>query len=225
MRYLTYLNSGCKDICDNMLISAEKVGIKKNQFIIVAFDKPIYEYYVNKEYECELFRDVPKEEYHNWTWDENSYFRALIKNKWQLIKKYHKNNRSLVWLDTDVVFLKNPEPYFNQITKPSFQIDYPVQCACTGLMCFPDSPISDEILDILGSQNTEDDQLICNDLLRTDKMQDKVNYLNLDFFPNGGYFYDAKRTTTEKAIMLHCNYIVGLENKINRLKQTGVWFI
>ena len=112
MKYLTYLNSGCKSICDNMLYSANEVGINQNQFIIVAFDKPIFEYYSDKGYHVELFEDVPAEQYHNWTWDENSKFRALVKNKWQLIKKYFETYKPLVWLDTDIVFLKNPEQYF-----------------------------------------------------------------------------------------------------------------
>jgi hypothetical protein len=225
MKYLTYLNSGCKEICDNMLISAEKVGIKKEQFIIVAFDRPIHEYYEKRGYFIELFKDVPEEKYHNWTWDEASKFRDLVKNKWQLIKKYYTSNKPLMWLDTDVVFVKNPESHILNFTKPTFQMDYPVRCACTGLMYFPDHIFSEEIIENLGSQNTEDDQIVCNNLLATSKMNNKFNYFDLNQFPNGGYFYDAKGTSTEKTIILHCNYIVGLENKINRLKQTGVWFL
>lgn len=225
MKYLTYLNSGCKDICDNMLISAEKVGINKDQFIIVAFDRPIHKYYEERGYITELFRDVPEEKYHNWTWNETSKFRDLIKNKWYLIKKYYESNKTLMWLDTDVVFVKNPEEYLKGLGKPTFQMDYPVNCACTGLMYFPNHPFSIEIIEKLGSQNTEDDQIVCNHLLRTSQMNNKFDYFDLNLFPNGGYFYDAKGTTIDKSIMLHCNYIVGLENKIERLKQTGVWYL
>jgi hypothetical protein len=225
MKYLTYLNSGCKEICDNMLFSAEKVGIKKEQFIIVAFDRPIHEYYENRGYSVELFRDVPEERYHNWTWDETSGFRNLIKNKWVLIKKYFESNKPLMWVDTDIVFLKNPEEHLSRITKPTFQMDYPVKCACTGLMYFPDHEFSSEIIEKLGSQNKEDDQIVCNRFLETPEMKDKFEYFDLNEFPNGGYFYDAKGTTVEKITMLHCNYIVGLENKITRLKQTGVWYL
>ena len=72
-----------------------------------------------------------------------------------------------MWLDSDVVFLKNPEEIFKTITVPTFQIDYPAACICTGLMFFPDSPISDEMLNMLGAQNTEDDQLVCNNLVNS----------------------------------------------------------
>lgn len=226
MKYLTYLNSGCKSICDNMLHSAKSVGIAKEQFLIVAFDRAIYDYYGQQGYEVELFEDVPEETYHNWTWDPNSKFRALVKHKWTLLKKYFTTNKPLVWLDSDVVFLKNPEEILKTISVPTFQIDYPAACICTGLMFFPDSSISDEILNILGAQNTEDDQLVCNNLVNSNtNIKSNIKFFDLNLFPNGGYFYDAKGTTIEKAVMLHCNYIVGLENKINRLKQCGAWFV
>jgi hypothetical protein len=225
MKYLTYLNSGCKNICDNMLLSAEKVGITKSQFIIVAFDRPIYDYYTEQGIATELFEDVPEQAYHNWTWDEQSRFRALVKNKWTLIKKYYENNKSLMWLDTDIVFLKNPNTFLEQIKNPTFQIDYPVKCACTGLMYFPECDLSKKIIDDLGSQNTEDDQLVCNNYLENNGLKKQVDFFNLNYFPNGGYFFDAKGTNIDTAIMLHCNYIVGLENKINRLKDIGVWYL
>jgi len=208
-----------------MLLSSEKVDIKKEQFVIVCFDAPIYNYYKNKGYVVELFQDSPEQIYHNWSWDENSKFRALVKNKWQIIGKYFKTNKPLVWLDTDIVFVKNPEQYFLNLSEPTFQIDYPVKCACTGLMYFPECKLSEEIVDILSSQNTEDDQIVCNNLLKNNMLQNKVSFFNLNYFPNGGYFYDAKGTDLNKTIMLHCNYIVGLENKINRLKESGVWHL
>ncbi|MFN9952758.1 MAG: putative nucleotide-diphospho-sugar transferase, partial [bacterium] len=116
---MTYLNSGCKSICDNMLYSANSVGISKDQFLIVAFDRAIFDYYSQQGYEVELFEDVPEETYHNWTWDPNSKFRALVKHKWTLLKKYFSTNKSLMWLDSDVVFLKNPEEILKTITLPT----------------------------------------------------------------------------------------------------------
>lgn len=225
MKYLTYLNSGCKTICDNMLISAKNVGIDSKSFIIVAFDKPIYDYYTDLGYQTELFNDVPEEVYHNWSWDENSKFRQLVKNKWVLIKKYFTHNKPLLWLDTDVVFLKNPEEYFVHINEPTFQIDYPVKCACTGLMYFPICDISNKIIETLGSQNTEDDQIVCNTLLQDNEIQKNISYFNLNYFPNGGYFFDAKGTPLDDVVILHCNYVLGLENKINRLKDIGAWYL
>jgi hypothetical protein len=223
MKYLTYLNSGCKDICDNMLKSATINNISLQDFIIVAFDRPIFDYYQNKGIEVELFCDVAEEPYHEWTWDANSKFRELVKNKWILIKKYFNQYSSICWLDTDVVFLKNPSDVFKTLSKPTFQIDYPALCACTGLMYFPDCDYSRFIIENLGNQNTEDDQLICNNLLQSHR--EKYDFFDLNLFPNGGYFYDKKGTTIEQSIMHHCNYIVGLNNKINRLKNNNMWFI
>jgi hypothetical protein len=225
MKYLTYLNSGCKNICDNMLLSANNVGISNNDFQIVAFDKPIYDYYIGKGFNVELFADSPEEPYHEWTWDSNSKFRSLIKNKWLLIKKYYNEFKNLVWLDTDIVFFKNPENHLNTFKVPTFQIDYPVKCICTGLMYFPNHELSSNIINSLGSQSSEDDQLVCNHYMEKNSLYHKVNFFDLNLFPNGSYFYDHKGTNKDIAVMLHCNYILGLENKINRLKDIGAWYL
>ena len=43
MKYVTYLNSGCIDICENMLISAEKVGIKMDDFFVACLDEESFQ--------------------------------------------------------------------------------------------------------------------------------------------------------------------------------------
>lgn len=42
MKFLTFLNYGCHDICLNMLKSAEKVGINMDDFIIACMDEEVY---------------------------------------------------------------------------------------------------------------------------------------------------------------------------------------
>jgi|LakMenEpi03Aug12_release.lakeMendotaPanAssembly.Ray.scaffolds.fasta_scaffold19674_13 hypothetical protein len=225
IKYLTYLNSGCKDICDNMLLSASNVGISKGEFKIIAFDKPIYDYYSNKGIDIDLYLDSPEEKYHEWSWDINSKFRHLVKNKWSIIKNQYTKYKNLVWLDTDVVFFKNPLDELKNCLVPTFQVDYPVACACTGFMYFPNNNLSEKIVNDLGSQNTEDDQLICNSYLRSNSIQNQIKFFDLNLFPNGSYFYDHKGSDKNTAIILHCNYILGLENKINRLKDIGAWYL
>ena len=43
MKYVTYLNSGCIDICENMLISAEKSGIDMDNFFVACLDDKAYQ--------------------------------------------------------------------------------------------------------------------------------------------------------------------------------------
>ena len=43
MKFLTQLNSGCIDICKNMLKSAELVGLNTDDFIIACLDKNAYD--------------------------------------------------------------------------------------------------------------------------------------------------------------------------------------
>lgn len=46
MKFLTFLNSGCRDICLNMLKSAENVGINMDDFIIACMDEDVYESFI-----------------------------------------------------------------------------------------------------------------------------------------------------------------------------------
>ena len=46
MKFLTFLNSGCHDICLNMLRSAEKVGIDMADFIIACMDEDVYKSFI-----------------------------------------------------------------------------------------------------------------------------------------------------------------------------------
>ncbi len=43
MKFLTFLNAGCIDICKNMLKSAERVGLNMDDFIIACLDKESYD--------------------------------------------------------------------------------------------------------------------------------------------------------------------------------------
>ena len=69
MKFLTFLNSGCIDICKNMLISAENVGINMDDFYIACLDLNAYENL--KEYKnAFLHIDQPITEYQDWTFDK-----------------------------------------------------------------------------------------------------------------------------------------------------------
>jgi hypothetical protein len=70
-----------------MLMSASSVGIPYTDFKIIAFDRPIYEYHLNKNIDTDLYVDSDEETYHEWSWDSTSKFRNLIKNKMVYYKK------------------------------------------------------------------------------------------------------------------------------------------
>ena len=71
-----------------------------------------------------------------------------------------------------------------------------------------------------------------NDQVYLDKNKKELNYegLPIDLFPNGYFYYtlNAKHPYKLKAqdpMIIHFNYIAGIQEKINKIKQLNRWFI
>ena len=221
MKYLTFLNSGCIDICKNMILSAQHVGINVDDFYIACMD---YESYLSlKNYKnCFLFGDQKITEYQNWSFDPSSGFRQIVKNKWKLIKKVYENNKELCWVDTDIVFKKNIEELISNNNKILFQCDLPGSVICSGFMVFNNSDKCSQLIDECGSNEIEDDQILINNIALT-KYKDHIALLNQDYFPNGNVYYNQNRK--QQAFIIHNNHMVGIDLKIFRFKEEGNWFL
>ena len=127
MKFVTFLNSGCLDICRNMLLSAEKVGINMDDFYIACLDKNSYDNlrnYTNSFIWIEVDHiNETLREYQNWTFDSNSGFRNIVKYKWRIIHEMYKNHKELCWVDTDIVFKENPIDLISGQDEILFQSD------------------------------------------------------------------------------------------------------
>jgi hypothetical protein len=220
MKFLTQLNSGCIEICRNMLKSAEFVGLNKDDFIIACLDKNAYENM--KDYNgAFLYDDIVLKEYQNWSFDSNSTFRKIVKNKWKLIKEIYSNYKNLCWVDTDIVFKQNPLPIIEHNTHILFQCDIPGSYICSGFMVFNDTKACEELIFECGENTEEDDQILIN--TKVAKYANNCRLLDQDFFPNGFVYYRQNRKN--KAIIVHNNHMVGIEEKISKFKENNMWFI
>jgi hypothetical protein len=47
--------------------------------------------------------------------------------------------------------------------------------------------------------------------------------LSEDLFPNGNVYYQQGKK--ENAMIVHNNWMVGVETKMNKFKEEGLWFI
>lgn len=222
MKYLTFLNSGCIDICKNMLKSAENVGINKDDFIIACLDENSYEHFKNNK-NCILWCNHPLNEYQNWTFDDNSGFRSIVKLKWQIIKKIYQENKNLCWVDTDIVFIKNPtEKLEKNKDKILFQCDRPGNWLCSGFMVFNDTIECEQLILECATHENADDQLILNELALS-KYTNYIALLDQEQFPNGNVYYVQNKKNN--AYIVHNNHMIGIETKIDKFKKENLWFI
>lgn len=223
MKFLTFLNSGCLEICLNMLKSAENVGINKNNFIIACLDSNVYQKLIENEYtNSYLYVDQDILDYQNWTFDKNSGFRNIVKYKWKIIKDNYKNYKQLCWVDTDIVFLENPTEMLLNHQEVLFQSDTPGSTLCSGFMVFNDTKECSDLIDMCCENDTEDDQLIVNQIALS-KFNNNIALLNEDLFPNGNVYYLQNRKNN--AMIVHNNWMVGVSEKINKFKEEGLWVV
>ena len=220
MKFLTQLNSGCIEICKNMIKSAELVGLNPDDFIVACLDKNAYEQM--KQYKgAFLHQEIPLTEYQNWSFDPSSSFRSIVKNKWNLIKQIYKNNRSLCWVDTDIVFKQNPLSIIDNHSHILFQCDIPGSYICSGFMVFNDTPQCQQLIHECGDNTEEDDQILINNVVK--KYANNCGILDQERFPNGYVYYNLGKQS--KAIIVHNNHMVGIDTKINKFKENKLWFI
>ena len=206
-----------------MLISAEKVGINvQNDFYIACLDRVSYDelkHYKN----CFLYDEQPLIEYQNWTFDENSGFRKIVQNKWKIIQQIYKEHKELCFVDSDIVFVKNPLSYIENSSKILFQSDsYPQgSYICSGFMVFNDTPECSSLIDEC-AKTIEDDQLIVNKLI-AEKYWNYHQLLDENLFPNGNVYYMQNRK--ENVVIIHNNWMIGIYNKIEHFKNEGYWYV
>jgi len=225
MKYVTYLNSGCIDICENMLISAEKVGIKMDDFFVACLDEESFQKFSHLK-NAFKYADEELTEYQDWTFDANSGFRKIHYYKWPIIQKVYEEYKELCWVDTDIVFLKDPSEYLSGHKTFRAQNDSPGHRACGGFLVFNDSDITESLIEDMASNTTEDDQILLNHYIEGAY---KTNYkpLPIDLFPNGKTYYETgdKDSLRENAYILHNNWMVGIETKMNKFKEEGYWYL
>ena len=211
MKYLTFLNYGCVEICENMLNSAQQVGISMEDFIIACIDEKSFSYM--KKYPNVFFieKNAPID-YQNFSRDDSTNFIDVIKHKWKIIEEFYLNYKELCYVDCDIVFLKNPTDYISNKSKILFQSDLPGQKLCSGFMIFNNSIDSKNL--ILRCSSTDiDDQVIVN--LVFEDFKESINILPEIDFPNGKKYFDEK--ISSDPYIVHNNWIIGIDNKIKRL--------
>lgn len=223
MKLLTFLNSGCLDICLNMLKSAENVDINMDDFIIACMDEEVYKSLILKGYKGSfLYVNQNLKEYQDWTFENNSGFRNIVRHKWKIIDQIYKKHPNLIWVDTDIVFKENPIELLTGHSEILFQSDSPGSTLCTGFIVFNETKECRKFVEECGSDETDDDQLIAN-RIGLSKYNDHIAILSEDLFPNGNVYYQQGRK--DNAMIVHNNWMVGVDTKIQKFKEEKLWYL
>lgn len=193
-----------------------------DDFYIACLDSNAYEQM--KQYPGTfLYRDQDLVEYQDWSFDSQSKFREIVRTKWRLISDIYEQVQELCWVDTDIVFIKNPVELLKNQSKELilFQSDSPGSTLCTGFMVFNDKKYCAELIHDCAENEEEDDQVNLNLTVR-EKYGNHVGILNPLYFPNGYSYY--KLNYKENIYLVHNNHMIGIDVKINKFKEEGLWY-
>lgn len=220
IKFITFLNSGCLEICLNMIKSANLVNIPNEDFHIYCLDENVYNALKN-DYDCTFYDAASVSPiYQEWSMEANSGFRTVVRYKWRVIQDAYSKYKNVCWVDTDIAFRKDPRPIFNNFKEEVItQCDLPGNLICSGFMYFPNSDNAKNLIDECVSMGDEDDQNAINFI----HQKYKVGILNRNLFPNGYAYY--RENIKQDPYIVHNNCMVGVGVKIDHFKQEGLWFI
>jgi rhamnogalacturonan II specific xylosyltransferase len=244
MKYVTFTTKGSCRLCENFLLSTRKVGIEPN-VVVYCLDTESYDTIKNK-YQCEtkLFEVPVGDNFHEYGRHE---FRRVTEAKIQIILRELEGNESLVYTDCDVVFLKDPTEFIlgvdDTIKKDNnrdidiyFASDSPFMDICTGFMYIKNRHSIHELFKLffnmsyqygrIGSECMYDQEII-NQILKQNELKEelKVAIYPTNFVMNGHLYWNEPKKRTGNETVVHVNFTIGEENKINRLREANLWYI
>lgn len=234
MQYVLFSNKGSSILAENLLQSMENVGIEKTSIILYVNDDETVKKFLKKEIRIKKTKDNNNIiEYQNW--GEKSFFQ-LVHNK--LLSIYDSIEfKDSLYIDTDIVLLRNPKKYLY-----SLNVDMALQDSsfknnknryCTGFWFIKRTDKNKEILnkvinihkEFLKYKESFGDEGAFNRIMKTENIQDvKIQLLSRSLFPNGDVFFNRKIDKQEK-YLVHANFIIGIDKKIEMLKKHNLWYL
>ena len=169
-------------------------------------------------------------------------FRTLTYLKLLPIYKILILKYNVLWIDTDIVFFKDPFKYFDKIKKSiilqnDLNDNNNKEYLCSGFMYYRYNkislnylskcvnfinkyypkrcPVEDKNWNNAGEQN----------IINKFKNLNDIHVLPIELFPNGKVYFEDKLCNDIEIYIIHNNWIAGLDNKINRFKENNLWFI
>jgi predicted O-methyltransferase YrrM len=161
--------------------------------------------------------------------------------KFEAIKHVLNTGYNVLYVDTDIVFLKNPMCYISSVLRSNDDIyiqsdeqeyttNKPMTSInkCTGFLYIKNTINSNNIVDncILRIKDGECDQSAFNNVIYTSTEDLKIFILDEKLFLNGHRAFSNGDSTTniKNAIVVHNNYLIGIDEKHNRFQRYGLLF-
>ena len=216
---LVTVSSGYQDMFDNWwhYFSLLKLSL---HVIVVAEDNATYTRYKNNINFAVI--NGLNQSHGEKAFDYNTkQYKALVSKRPTYILAFIKRGLNVIYTDVDTIWLKDPRSFLNDHYDMWGSTDGPLYY-CTGFMAFKPSPLSEDLLQKWkASLETPDiNQVKFNSLVKKSAIRHK--YLPRKEFPDGLMYFD--RSMRSNVVVVHNNYIVGHDNKVERFKSVRLWW-
>jgi len=209
MKIITMSNEGGMEMAKNLLTSIERVGIPLSQVLL---------YKLAEEGNESVDYGTPA-------------FKRLVIEKIRVILDALNTNDYVLWVDTDIVFLKNclaDVEIRGSLSEMCFQQQYGMP-VCSGFMTIKSSERTrtylSRVIDLMKQKPDFDDEAMINSTF----WQVGMNITTLPYlhYPVGKFFFEegnkVRDAVADQSYIVHNNYIVGNKNKIRRFKMNALW--
>lgn len=229
---VTFVNSAWISLAQNWICSAEKVGLKKNLYLI-AFEKGV----------CSKLTNVRCYEYPNANFKRTVFsqpeYQKLVIERTHVILKLLSCGPKIALVDADITFLQNPLKYLAKFTEHKdivFQADssrvrfldaimpYVFHYICGGFIYMKPNYATRYLwLSVLQYQQNFlwNDQAGLNICIRHYSQTVEWETLDAEYFPNGQQYFSYNQKSN-KNMIVHANHLES-DEKILRMIASDVW--
>jgi hypothetical protein len=202
MRIVCMTNEGQLPMMKSMLNSALKAGFPMNQF------------------HCYILTSNPDTATYG-----TSNFHAITTKKLEVILDNLLKDSEILWIDNDIVLFENT---INDLRSKqgTFVMQDDIWSPCTGFFLARNSLFSLKVLResirwLANNQNPQVNDQHAFTYVYKRTIGATVSLLPREEYPNGEIYFNQKKT--EKAKMVHCNYLSKTSEKVERLKEHNLW--
>lgn len=236
--FISVFNYGGIEMAKNHIESLKRNNI--NNYVAYVTDDESYDELLLLDYKVTKYIssiDIINKEKNDFATPE---FNNISYIRYKIINNLLKQGKAVWYLDVDTVVLTNLNDYYNSLSKDVdiyFQND--INMLCTGCMLVLPNIKTIQLTEFMYSNknNAYNDQVFINNIFRNNPIFN-IKVLNQNQFPNGLlYFNELKpephfreaqekfNQSTEPIYLVHANYMVGIQTKINAFKSKNLWYI
>ncbi len=244
MVILTSTTSSFIDFTRNWLISIGRLGGSHPKIYIIAEDQETYDKLTRMSFQVDVYViQAPQSEVNASLQFNSVAYKNFVNKRPRYILDILNSGHDVLFSDVDIVWYHRPYRYFNDesdiyLLQDQGPPDPKIYCA--GFAYYRSTKDTIEFVkrwieEIDSFKEPRPDQVVLNRLIQNKPFIKKKPVPHFKFqeldpnrFVSGHYYFNStwrEQNPEVKPFVLHNNWIVGHDTKVERFQQLGVWFV